>query len=425
MLRIKCLIALIVIGCLSCSIKDRKEEIQRFKLHNESSNRLKDKGVSILLKDLNYSQGFPKVSTSKGVLIPAQIDDTDGDGVLDELFLVWDFEPNQILDCQIEWTEFPTDFHVRTAVRFGKRDGQDQPVTPRIKDTFLASDMPKNIGYQPYQTDGPTWENDKVGFRHYFDGRNSKDLFGKKTNLMSPSNVGLNSDGAVEDNYHVMEDWGRDILAVGNSVGLGGITLLKDDQPARLGVLVNDELNNIRSTSLSVLANGPIRSIIHLEYNDWKAFGRTYPKIEEKISIVPGMYAYKNEVRFNGLQGDEMVAIGLVNIHNDKGIRVIQEFEEWVLLMTHDAQGYDKEWIIGMALILPKSKFVKVIDAPSIGTVTNSYLAKMNSKNGESLTYYAVGAWELSDDGFKDEVYFEKYLGDLVTHLESKVVLKK
>ena len=46
---------------------------------------------------------------------------------------------------------------------------------------------------------------------------------------MSPENVGINADGAVEDNYHVMADWGRDILAVGNSVGLGGYALIAGD----------------------------------------------------------------------------------------------------------------------------------------------------------------------------------------------------
>lgn len=34
--------------------------------------------------------------------------------------------------------------------------------------------------YYPFQMDGPARENDKGGFRLYFDGRNAKDMFAKR-----------------------------------------------------------------------------------------------------------------------------------------------------------------------------------------------------------------------------------------------------
>lgn len=111
-------------------------------------------------------------------------------------------------------------------MRFGVRSSMEGKVQPATSDTFYAHELPGVMGYQPYQTDGPSWENDKVGFRHYLDERNSKDVFGKKVSCMSPDSVGINQEGVTEDNYHVMEEWGRDILAVGNSVGIGGIALM-------------------------------------------------------------------------------------------------------------------------------------------------------------------------------------------------------
>jgi len=54
------------------------------------------------------------------------------------------------------------------------------PVSPTTAATFYPNMLPAKTGYEPCQTDGPTWKKDKVGFRHYFDGRNSKDLFGKR-----------------------------------------------------------------------------------------------------------------------------------------------------------------------------------------------------------------------------------------------------
>ncbi|MCH7414542.1 DUF4861 domain-containing protein [Belliella sp. R4-6] len=400
----------------------KEESLPQIVLKNSSSTALKDKGIEINLQELEVVEGkFPKITDAEGNAIAYQMDDTNRDGKQDQLFLLVDFEADEEKTLTLEWVDEAADFEKRTAVRFGKRDAVDQAVTPRQSDILLANELPRSIGYQPYQTDGPSWENDKVGFRHYFDGRNSKDLFGKKTSAMSPKNVGLNDKGEVEDNYHTMEDWGRDILAVGNSVGLGGFTLLKDDQPARLGVLVEDAVNNIEKSTFKILSEGPVRSIMHFEYNNWDAFDRKYPKVEEKVSIIPGMYGFKNEVKFHGLQGDEHIAIGLVNIHNDKGIKQFDDFQDWVVLMTHDAQGYDKEWIIGMALILPKAQFLEMIEAPKEGNVTNSYLAKMKTANNEPIEYYAIGAWELSEDGFNDAAYFEQHLRDLVEHLEAKI----
>ncbi|ERM83215.1 hypothetical protein P872_16970 [Rhodonellum psychrophilum GCM71 = DSM 17998] len=410
----------------ACNTPEEKNFKHTILLTNGSGQELKDKGVSIGKNQLEIAEGkFPSLKNAEGGLVPSQLDDVDGDGEWDELFLVTDFAPQESKTLTLEWVAQQAEYTIRTSVRFGKRDAADSPVQPRTGDTLMANGLPRSIGYQPYQTDGPSWENDKVGFRHYFDGRNSKDLFGKKTSAMSPKDVGVNSNGEVEDNYHTMEDWGRDILAVGNSVGLGGFTLLKDNKPARLGVLFTDSVNNIEKSTFRILSEGPVRSIIHFEYNNWDAFDRKYSKVEEKVSIVPGMYGFKNEVKFDGLQGDEHIAIGLVNIHNDKGIKQIDDFDDWVVLMTHDAQGYEKEWIIGMALILPKAQFIEMIEAPQEGNVTDSYLAKMKTVNNESIEYYAIGAWELSDEGFRDAAYFEQYLRDLVSEIQVDIQVNK
>jgi len=52
-----------------------------------------------------------------------------------------------------------------------------QSVTQTV---LYADSLPYFIGYQKNQKDSPVWENDKKGFRLYFDGRNTKDIFGKR-----------------------------------------------------------------------------------------------------------------------------------------------------------------------------------------------------------------------------------------------------
>tara|TARA_R110002167_G_scaffold342098_2_gene550842 strand:- start:5718 stop:6593 length:876 start_codon:yes stop_codon:yes gene_type:complete len=288
---------------------------------------------------------------------------------------------------------------------------------------MLANELPKSLGYQQYQTDGPSWENDRVGFRHYLDGRNAKDLFGKKTSSMSPEDVGLDAAGAVEDNYHVMEDWGRDILAVGNSVGLGGYALINETEFMRLGVTVEDSINNVEKTTFHIDVEGPVNSIISYGYNNWKPNNRTY-SVKETTSIWPGIYGFKNTVSVSGLTGDEDLAVGLVNINTDHSLGVLDENSIYVVLYTHDKQTYNKEWWLGMALILPKDKYLGFTQAPKTGPLSNSFLAKLKIEDNQPVSYYAIAGWELSDEKFSNETYFTDYLKKLTGQLSAVVEIE-
>ncbi|AGA77923.1 DUF4861 domain-containing protein [Echinicola vietnamensis] len=409
----------------ACSPETKEEKPLQFTVTNQAALALTDKPVTLKrgdFPDLEGHSGKLPLVISAGDTIATQWDDTDGDGKWDELFFVTDLAANDTKTYTVGWAEEAPEFAPRTSVRFGKREGADIPLHPAMGDTLPADGLPKSVGYQPYQTDGPTWENDKVGFRHYFDGRNAKDLFGKKTSAMSPEDVGISSEGAVEDNYHVMHDWGRDILAVGNSVGLGGVALMIDGEPARLGVTVNDAVNNVEESVFQIVKEGPVRSVIQYNYNNWQTHERSYD-VQEVSTIWPGMYAYKNAVSVEGLQGDETLLVGLVNINNDREISEIEVNDEWVVLLTHDQQSYEKEWWLGMALILPKAVYEGYTEAPEEGPLSKTYLAKLAVENGQPVEYFAAAGWELSDEQFTDREYFTGYITNLVQQLSAKVAV--
>jgi hypothetical protein len=233
---------------------------------------------------------------------------------------------------------------------------------------------------------------------------------------ISPETVGLDKAGAVVDNYHVMEPWGRDILAVGNSVGLGGYGLMVNDSLLRLGITVNDTLNNIERTHFKILEEGPVYSALKYQFHNWEAMDRNYT-VDEISSIWPGMYAFKNEVTFKNLQGDEVMGIGLPNSNTDKPIQQLNSNGKFVILYTHDLQTYDKTWWLGMALILPKNAFIGTAQAPGEGNFSNSFIAKMKVANETPISYYAVAGWELSDVRFKDENEFKEYTMQLADQL--------
>ncbi|MBN2215607.1 MAG: DUF4861 domain-containing protein [Bacteroidales bacterium] len=395
---------------------------QRIVLTNTSKIDLQDKAVAIKRESLKPSPDgyFPLITNENGDKIPCQPDDLDGDGSWDQLFFVNDIPAESTAVLSLKWIKNQPGYVIRTSVRFGKRSSENTSVLSRTSDTLFSDQVHRALGYQPYQTDGPSWENDRIGFRHYFDGRNANDLFGKKVSWMSPDTVGISSEGAVEDNYHVMADWGRDILSVGNSVGIGGFGLMIGDSIARLGITGADTLNNVEKSIFSILTEGPVHSVMHFQYQNWHAGDRVY-QADEKTGIWPGMYAYKNTVKISGLQGDEMLLVGLVNSNTDHTLTELNTGNEFVMLYTHDRQTYDKVWYLGLALILPKDAYAGYGEAPEEGPFSKTFYGKLKIKENTPVSYYATGCWELSDEGFRDSTYFRNYIEDLARQLATDI----
>lgn len=407
-------VALLLSGCN----QQKKETITQVMVENSSDLELSDEPVSVERSEIPVTDSLKKypLLLADTDTIPSQLNDLDKDGKWDELFFVTDFKPGEKKKLKLQWVNEKPEYEVRTSVRFGKREAVDEPVQPATTETIEATDMPKRLGFQKYQTDGPTWENDKVGFRHYLDGRNANDVFGKKISAISPENVGINDKGEVEDNYHVMEDWGRDIFPVGNSVGLGGFALLVDGKVQRLGVTAEDTLSNIEQTKFQILDEGAVKSVLDYKYHNWQAAGKLYDA-EEITSIWPGMYGFQNNVTLQGLQGNETLLVGLSNINNEKPLREI-EVGDYVALIAHDYQTYDRQWLLGTALILPKAVYDGYMEAPEKGQLTDSFLAKMKVENGKAVTYYPVAAWgDSSDENFKNADYFKDYVVNLAKQL--------
>ncbi|WP_207495878.1 DUF4861 domain-containing protein [Aridibaculum aurantiacum] len=412
----------LLIGCTGSRINS-SQQVQRIVVSNSSSIALVDKPVAVNRASLrNVSAGqFPLLLSAAKDTIPVQLDDVDGDNQWDELFFVANLPANSSTTFTLQWTGVQPVYKPRTSVRFGKRMKATEPVQPASSEVVHRRDLPKSIGFQRYQTDGPTWENDKVGFRHYLDGRNAKDVFGKLVPEISPEDVGINAKGEVEDNYHVMEKWGRDILAVGNSVGIGGVALVQGDQLFRLGVTVDDSVNNVAQTHFNILTEGPVRSMMKFRYEHWTpAAGRHYD-LQETVSITPGMYAYKNTVVVSNLEGGEELGIGIVKINTGKDPLVVPVGNDWVALVSHDKHSYNKEWWLGLALIVPAKAYNGFIRAPKTGKLSNTFLAKLKVTNGAPVTYYSVAGWELSDAGFKEEAYFKNYVVQLAQQLAAEI----
>ena len=157
----------------SCTHDSKQNSIT---ITNNSSVDKVDEAFVLKREQLpDFGAALPIVVTEKAEFIASQVDDIDQDGKWDELAFVYSLKAGEAVNLKILSVsdDYP-EFKKRTHVRLGKLH---TPGDVRILDNDWHGkfDLPRGgdkSNPYPYQTDGPAWENDKMGFRHYFDGRN-------------------------------------------------------------------------------------------------------------------------------------------------------------------------------------------------------------------------------------------------------------
>jgi hypothetical protein len=373
---------------------------------------------------LQITEGYlPLVSVDGGTL-PSQLDDVDGDGNWDELAFTLNIPNQSSVNVEIDYVtpdEYP-EFTPRTNVRFGVvgENGIEAVETLNLS----TEELPVPL-FTRFQMDGPAWENDKIGFRQYIDGRNGRDLYGKRMTGMALDTVGISNENMPVDDYHVMLPWGRDILAVGNSLGLGGLAILENGEPVRLGVRMDAEKNNVGMTRYSLITEGPVRSIFKINYENWNTGSGIYD-LENTVTIWAGRYGYENKVVLNSSQPSDTLIVGLVNIHNDNPPVLLDDVNsDYAAFYTHDKQTYDDEWFLGMGIIFPSTLYLNYEEAPESGPgITTTFMNHLVLKEDKSMTYHVVAGWELSDERFADPTYFRSFMHKEIRKKASPVLVE-
>ena len=287
---------------------------------------------------------FPLFKRTDNSLVPFQLDDLDGDGTWDEIAMLLDFPPHETIQVNVEWVDgnnYPPEFEKRTNLRLGitQDDGSFEEI-----DSYKA--LPCIDSFEIIaQGESVNWENDKIGFRNYFDCRNVKDLFGKRMPRMIADIIHTPELG----DYHTLADWGMDVLHCGSSLGSGGIALLKNDSLFRLGSTEVYEYHKV--------VEGPVRSVFMLRYEGWDVDGEMLAAVE-RISIYPGKYWFESDVTVEGAPVGSQIVTGIVTSHLKR-----DPFDfgagEFQCIGTHDVQSLNND-DLGMAVIVPKSETGKI-----------------------------------------------------------------
>jgi len=356
---------------------------------------------------------LPILLDENGTTLPCQVDDVDGDGLLDEFFAPIDFAPKEqrkFILRFIDPADFP-EFETRTNVRLGDAS------VPGYPDLSSGSRL-EGISYHNYsgntdshfQMEGVAWENDKVGFRNYMDQRNGMDIFGKLTSAMVLDSVGIKN----KESYHNMAQWGMDILKVGTSLGAGAIGYMYNDSIYRVG--------DNGSGDFRAVFEGSQRSRFSFSFSNWKVDGSATDVLQQ-VNISAGKHFYQSLVSYSAENMEMDLVVGIVNMKSDE-LHVLKLGEHHTALLTHDVQAEDGS-MMGMALMVPNEYLLKYGEAPENGDgIVQTYYAVLDAVPGDPVPYRFYALWEKEDPRWASLEQVSKFLEEEAARWTQSVIVQ-
>ncbi|CAM3984255.1 protein of unknown function [Pedobacter westerhofensis] len=415
---------LLFIGCGSVNGYAQQVAIQlRNMLPMERKNELIELDRAFLEKKLGrLSETVPLEVVGLKDRPAVQFDDLNGDGKWEKAVFLCDFKSRETVKLKLVLTgEVVVSGGPLAHVRHRRKRGDDFGRDLRLDSVPAGqpnTDFTK-VKLPPFLTEGPAWENDKVGFRIYMDVRNTKDIWGKTTPAMMMDVVGVDPNVI----YHDLAPWGMDILAVGKSLGAGSLALSvpvkgKSDTLVRLGGI------NMGRIIYKKISDGPVRAVFQMQYPAWNVLGNgRLTSLTEQISIWGGQYFYESKVSMKNAPAGAKLVTGIVNLKSKKAVQ--DTLHNPALLYTFDRQSENKD-NLGMAVMLNRADLVAFGQTPDAGSdVLNTYTVQLKmpiSKPGVTFRFYSC--WERSDANFASEGRFKRYLSKEAKAYTSPILVK-
>jgi hypothetical protein len=347
---------------------------------------------------------------SNGAWIPYQLDDLDQDGLWDELFFMADFAPGErkVLYLYLGFQNQGWQAH-RTHAAIG---------------TYARHNV-------------PFWESENIGWKLWFP--TDIDVFGKRRPVLMSDRLYMEN----LDGYGVATvdpAFGSDIMQVGNSFGGGGIGVFEDGQNPNVVSRPRftpryPEGSNFNAGPLSdsryaftVLANGPVRSIVRARTLNWQSGNGQY-ELEQIYSAYAGESFATSRVTFTKFEPanrDAVFAVGMrkhldeTAFHQGGGI-VISGAPEAIRNMD-DAGLRENSLIVdfvGTALVVPAKYSPEYVFVPAYGE-NHAFRIKPNRQH--TFEYLIAAGWSEGSVN-RTAVEFEEYVLRTAEELNSPLVL--
>ncbi len=346
-------------------------------LENKSKIELESYPVSI---DIRNTFGEGKEVRSAlvrldGVEIPCQIDDLDGDRRPDEVFFLANLKKKSKQTYTITLSDFGTPRKYEPRV-YADLMLTNKKIKESNKQDLYISQLTVDRGVNPYwmlHHHGCAFENELVGYRIYFDHRQTVDIYGKYRKGLE-----LKDTQFYPDNTQKAAGYGDDVLWVGSTFGLGTLRGWNGTAPTMI--------EDVEHRGQRIVARGPLRTIIEVCDEEWLPSGAQTPVTMTTLyTLYAGRRDCQVDVRFSRDVSDLRFATGVINVKNstefsDKaGLRGCWG-TDWPV-SEKDSAGHKRE-TVGLGICIPSKNVVNELP------VNKDNYPYVVGVEGNSLTYY-------------------------------------
>lgn len=244
--------------------------------------------------------------------------------------------------------------------------------------------------------EGPGWESNKIAYRLYLDWRNCIDIFGKVTDTLVLSKVGL--DGF--ESYHHMSPWGMDILKAGKGLGVGAVGRYSGSE-----VLHFQKVDSTYAT----VENNKNESTVKVKYKGWQTLTDKID-FQSTLSIKPNNRYTKHTIKSS--KKIEGICTGIVKFKNIDLVVKKSANAKWSYMATYGKQSLIPDHL-GMAI------FYKNADVKALAEADFDHVIVFKPTKKE-ISFYLLGAWEQEKEGIKNQEEFYNYLNQKLEELNAK-----
>lgn len=372
-------------------------------LKNTWDKTRQDAPAVIRLADLQA--GFPirsAVVRDARQEIPSQLDDLDGDLLPDELAFVIDLPARgtRQVTVTLSATKTQKTYPPRVFAQMLVRDTKKGKHAPVQSITVPGTTNFYNMLYGH----GPMFESELVGYRIYFNEKQTIDPYGK-------FNKGLELEKSqfYPNDAQLAQGFGDDVLLVGNSCGVGTLKGW-DGQKAT-------HVKPIASRTERILASGPIRTVVEVEVKGW-AYQGSELSMTQRYLLYAGHRDLRIETTFARPLRNEVFCTGVQDIMGNETVAYSDHQglagswgSHWPVT---DTVKYAKE-TIGIATYIPR-KYVlqEVKDA-------DNYLYTLSAPGQTGFHHYTMFTSRKETFGYSTAEEWFAYLQEWKDELEHPV----
>lgn len=372
-------------------------------LKNTWDKARQDAPAVIRLADLQA--GFPirsAVVRDARQEIPSQLDDLDGDLLPDELAFVIDLPARGIRQVTVTLSATKTQktYPPRVFAQMLVRDAKKGKHAPVQSITVPGTTNFYNMLYGH----GPMFESELVGYRIYFNEKQTIDPYGK-------FNKGLELEKSqfYPNDAQLAQGFGDDVLLVGNSCGVGTLKGW-DGQKAT-------HVKPIAGRTERILASGPVRTAVEVEVKGW-AYQGSELSMTQRYLLYAGHRDLRIETTFARPLRNEVFCTGVQDIMGNETVAYSDHQglagswgRHWPVT---DTVKYAKE-TIGIATYIPR-KYVlqEVKDA-------DNYLYTLSAPGQTGFHHYTMFTSRKETFGYSTAEEWFAYLQEWKDELEHPV----